>query len=463
MLFYSKIFFLFFILYFMLHWLVPIRFRLGLIIIGSTIFYGYWNPYYVWVPFALMIVAYVGTNGLAPVEGQRRSRIRLILWVTGLLLPLIFFKYTNFIYRDVVGPLVGWQGQLIDLGLPLGISFVTFTMLAYLVDVYHGKYPLERRLSMVTGYSLFYPHLIAGPILRPHELIPQLDHQPPVRNADFTFGFFLFTVGMVKKLIFADNLGDLVDPVYADVLGLSGWDYLVAIYGFSVQIYCDFSGYTDMALGTAFILGVTLPDNFERPYISASIREFWQRWHITLSHWLRDYLYIPLGGNRKGLPRQVLNILITMGLCGLWHGANWTFIVWGLVHGLAAITTHLARRFWNAALLMPRWLAVLLTFHFVTVAWVLFRSPDLATVQRLITGPFTASYIPASEYLSKNSFPLALMGIFFLTHFLDDHDHFRALIRRLPKFMVWTFAVFFFILALVIGSGNTGKFIYFDF
>src|SRR6185437_9531767 len=205
--------------------------------------------------------------------------------------------------------------------LPLGISFVTFTLTAYVVDVYRGRFRVERNLVKMRGYVLFFPHLIAGPILRPHELLPQLGHLRRALGARFTLGVALFAIGLVKKVIFADTISVLVDHVYHESGVVSGWEYLLAVHGFSMQIYCDFSGYTDMAIGLAYILRIRLPTNFRRPYISSSIVEFWRRWHITLSFWLRDYLYIPLGGNRQGRSRQMLNLLITMVLGGLWHGA----------------------------------------------------------------------------------------------------------------------------------------------
>ena len=340
MLFSSPIFFAFFAVYFLLHLITPRPARILLIIIGSTVFYAWWKISYVWLPYLLMAIAYLGVVWIeAAVDAAQRKR-RLLLTIVALFVPLAFFKYTDFIYRDVLGPVFGWHDSVLNLPLPLGVSFVTFTLTAYVVDIYSGKFAGKVSLSTLTGYVLFFPHLIAGPILRPIELIPQLWRPRAALSAHFYAGLAIFTVGLVKKLVFADQIGTVVDAAYrADVVNApTAW---LAIYGFSMQIYCDFSGYTDMAIGLALIIGVRLPNNFLRPYGAMSLIDFWRRWHITLSFWLRDYLYIPLGGNRSGRLRTYLNMIITMTLGGLWHGASWTFVIWGLLHGLGVAFVHL--------------------------------------------------------------------------------------------------------------------------
>jgi alginate O-acetyltransferase complex protein AlgI len=217
--------------------------------------------------------------------------------------------------------------------LPLGVSLVTFTLTAYIVDIYRGIFPPGAKLSHVLAYVLFFPHLIAGPILRPAELLPQLARPGPLRRTWLLPGIAIFTLGLVKKLVFADPVSEVVDAIYHSDAVPSAPEALMALYGFSLQIYCDFSGYTDMAIGIALLLGVKLPENFGQPYCAVSLVDFWRRWHITLSYWLRDYLFIPLGGSHHGLTRQIVNVMITMALGGLWHGANWTFVFWGVLHG----------------------------------------------------------------------------------------------------------------------------------
>ena len=470
MLFSSPEFFLFFAAYFLVHLALPARYRVALIIAGSTIFYGYWNPRYIWIPHALMLLAYAGARWVERARQTAAHRRRLIVVVTLLLLPLGFVKYANFIYASVLGPLFGWEGRISDLALPLGISFITFTMIAYVVDVYRGLYPLEHSISRLAALVLFFPHLIAGPILRPHDLLPQLAHPHPARRAlrvRFVYGLAIFSVGLLKKLVFADPVAAFVDTVYVgDPAGLTSAQYLLAIYGFSLQIYCDFSGYTDMAIGLAILLGMRLPTNFMHPYTSASIVEFWRRWHITLSSWLRDYLYVPLGGNRRGRGRQLGNVMITMALGGLWHGANWTFVVWGVLHGAGIAFVHALRWRLKAAqrtIPVPLWLLTLATFHFVTIAWIFFRAPDLQVAWRVLRGPFTAPPAPAAAFVSSHMFPLLLLAIFFITHRWDSHRSIRRAVHRLPQQVYWPIILLIWMLAITVSAGSSAKFIYFDF
>ena len=297
MLFSSPQFFAFLLVYVLLHLLVPARWRVYLIICGSTIFYASWRVEYVWLPYLLMAIAYGGVVWMTTTDRARERRRRMVATVSLLFVPLLVFKYTNFFYRELIGPAFGRHADLFHLPLPLGVSFITFTLTAYVVDIYRTRFPAGARPSTVLAYVLFFPHLIAGPILRPHELLPQLEQSTRARLRRVSIPIAIFTVGLVKKLVFADQIAEGVDAVYGHgAAALSGPAAMLAIYGFSAQIYCDFSGYTDMAIAVALLLGVRLPNNFLRPYTASSIVDFWRRWHITLSFWLRDYLYIPLGG-----------------------------------------------------------------------------------------------------------------------------------------------------------------------
>lgn len=466
MLFSSPAFFLFFCAYLLLHVLLPLRMRLALIVVGSSVFYGYWNPYYIWLPFALMLIAYRGAIFVMDSTGVIDRKRRLFLVVVALLAPLLAVKYTNFLYQDVLGLLTGQHERLVDWQLPLGISFITFTLIAYVVDVYSGRYRLERSAGMLAGLVLFFPHLIAGPILRPAELLPQL-HRPKRRlGVRAVFGVAIFSIGLLKKLVFADSLSEVVEHVFqAGAVGLTKTEYLLGIYAFSVQIYCDFSGYTDMAIGTAIVLGVKLPTNFQRPYAAASVVDFWTRWHITLSKWLRDYLYIPLGGNRHGYGRQTWNLNITMALGGLWHGASWNFVLWGLAHGAGISFVHAVRRFsflrWIGSL--PRPVKILVTFHFVTASWILFRSPTLSTAWRVAAGPIVAPTGDTSAFALQYAFPITLIGVFLATHRWDDHQSVRLFTQRAPRALFWPVVLLIWILAITVSSGSSAKFIYFDF
>ena len=468
MLFNSPTFWLFFAGYVTLHGLCPGRWRLWLLIVGSLIFYGYWNWLYTGLPLALALCA-AGLSAWILRAPPERRRPRLMAGVVVLLLPLAFFKYTNFLWLQVVGPLatlLDFQvgGRVIDLGLPLGISFVTFTLIAYLVDTANGTFPRPPRSKWLVGYVLFFPHLIAGPILRPHELIPQLQHSMPLRRRNVLPGLALFASGMVKKMVFADQLAPAVNAIYAHPSGHSLPEFLLAVYGFSVQIYCDFSGYTDMALGTAQILGVRLPNNFFRPYLARSITLFWRHWHRTLSYWLRDYVYIPLGGNRGGQVMTARNIVITMVLGGLWHGANWTFVIWGLLHGTAVALNHVGDRTLPRGWRLPRWLATLLTFHFVTLLWVFFRAPNLSVAGQVIRESLGgASVGDLGAFLSAHSFECCLITLFFLAHPWDESRRLRVIARKGPKTVVACALAAAIALSVAVGVGSSAQFIYFEF
>jgi len=278
MIFSSSQFYLFFSGYLVLHLIVPARQRIALIVVGSSFFYGYWNPWYVWLPYLLVAIAFFGTLWQQRACDAAARRWRVTLVVAAVLAPLVVIKYTNFFYQDVLGIFVGDRGPLVSWAFPLGISFVTFTLIAYVVDVYRGKYPVERSPGLLSGLVLFFPHLIAGPILRPHDLLPQLANpQPATRGFGirFVYGFAIFTLGLFKKTVVADTLSETVRTVYEGAAsGLNATDYLLAWYGFCAQIYCDFSGYTDMAIGVAMILGVRLTTKTEQPFAAQSIIEF---------------------------------------------------------------------------------------------------------------------------------------------------------------------------------------------
>ena len=464
MLFSSPVFFVFFAAYFIAHLLLPRQWRLVLIIGGSTIFYAWWKVEYVWLPYLLMAIAYFGAIWMQRAKQEASRRWRAGLAIALLFLPLAIFKYTNFFYNDVFGAITG-GGKLLDLTLPLGVSFVTFTLTAYVVDIYRGKFTGQTRPLTVLAYVLFFPHLIAGPILRPIELIPQLEHPRRKKSLLPTAAVALFTIGLVKKLVVADTLAGLVDTIYGQSGTPTAPAALFAIYGFSAQIYCDFSGYTDMAIALGMLLGIRLPNNFLQPYCAGSIIDFWRRWHITLSFWLRDYLYIPLGGNRGGRFNEIRNIMITMTLGGLWHGASWTFVIWGILHGLAVSAVHTAREVlhWTWLSRMPRWVGVLLTFHFVTVAWVFFRAPSLGRAAAVLSGVAVGGWAGTLGYLSTHVFEILLIVVFITLHKYDDHRRIRIGAARLRPEILWPSLVALWVIAITVSQGSSAKFIYFDF
>lgn len=468
MLFNSLPFLIFFLIYAALHALCPARWRLWLVVAGSAIFYGYWNWHYAWLPFALTGAAFTATRWtLARPPGRRRGR--LAAGIILLLAPLILFKYANFLWLDAIGPLAGvvdgWRPRQppVPLSLPLGISFVTFTLLAYLIDYATGRYRQPLSLKWLLGYVLFFPHLISGPILRPHELIPQLQRGMKIRTRALLPGLALIACGLVKKMVFADQLGPAITHAYSAHGGLTWPDVLLAVYGFPVQIYCDLSGYTDMALGLARVLGVRLPGNFRQPYCAGSITEFWQRWHITLTHWFRDYVFFTLPGSRRSYWRALRNVVITMALTGAWHGARWTFVVWGLLHGLQMVLERLIKRAWRPPP-PPLWLRQLITFHIFALLAILFRAGDFSAVSRIFRGLLGGAPIgDPIGFVTIHSFDCLLIGLFFLVHRWDDTRRVTIATRRLGARAAMVGVAAAMVVAIAVGMNSTTQFIYFDF
>src|SRR5688500_15682155 len=367
------------------------------ILAASYFFYGWVDWRWVLLLMASRLVNTVTGQVIArspsPTGRQRAPTVALVFD----LLLLGVFTHLGVFVPDLDGALestgLGSRLPLAQIVLPVGLSFFTCEAISYVVDVYRGETPAASLMD-VAILQAFFPHLVAGPIVRANELLPQLRTPRDPRAVLAGPGLFLVAGGLVKKTVVADELARrVVDPVFNDPAGHSGAEVLLAIYGFAAQIYCDFSGYTDMAIGLALLLGFVLPQNFNRPYLALSLQDFWRRWHMTLSRWLRDYLYIPLGGNRGGARKTYRNLMLTMLLGGLWHGAAWTFVIWGGIHGGALSAERWARRHW-AGFHMPAWLAWLVTFHVVCLAWVFFRSPDLDTAFSMLGAAFAGGPSP---------------------------------------------------------------------
>ncbi|MGH2848129.1 MAG: MBOAT family O-acyltransferase [Thermoleophilaceae bacterium] len=374
----------FFLVVFVLSWALmphPRAWR-PFILVASYVFYGWVDWRWVLLLVASSLVNTFAAQVIAR-SPSRRTRKRALVGAIAFDLGLLcVFKYLGFFVSEMDAALdsiaLGSPLPLVQIVLPIAISFFTFQAITYVADVYRGE-TKAASLGDVAILQAFFPHLVAGPIVRANELLPQLRTPRNPREVLAGPGLFLIAGGLVKKTVIADELArGVVDPVFNDPGAHSGLEVLLAIYAFAAQIYCDFSGYTDMAIGLALLLGYQLPQNFNRPYLARSLQEFWRRWHMTLSRWLRDYLYIPLGGNRDGPRRTYRNLMLTMLLGGLWHGAAWTFLIWGGIHGGAMCAERWARERFEG-FRMPGWAAWLITFHVVCLAWVFFRSPDLST------------------------------------------------------------------------------------
>jgi alginate O-acetyltransferase complex protein AlgI len=403
-LFNTATFFVFFAVVLVLYRALPHRSQNWMLLGASYLFYGWWEWRFLSLLWLSTIIDYVA--GLAIQRARERGNHRamkatLALSVGGQLAILGFFKYFNF-FADSAAALLSNLGFNASMGslnviLPVGISFYTFQTMSYTIDIYRGAFLPTRNFIDFALSVAFFPHLVAGPIQRARSLIVQFEQPRVVTRTDWEEGLLLFGVGLFRKVAIADPAGAIADTFFANPVAYTSPQLAAGVVLYALQIYSDFAGYSDMARGSARLMGFTLMRNFRHPYFATSFSDFWSRWHISLSSWLRDYLYIPLGGNRKGRLRTHVNLMTTMLLGGLWHGANWTFVVWGALHGLFLIAQHawdstwantaaprLARNRWIAA--SGRVLAGAIVFALVNVAWVFFRAPDFTTAFTYLGG-----------------------------------------------------------------------------
>lgn len=385
---------------------------------------------------------------------------------------LCYFKYTNF-FAGLITQAIGGNFQPWDIFLPAGISFFIFKSLSYTIDVYRGKMQPVSSLLDYAFYVSFFPVLLAGPIVRATDFIPQIRKPLNITSRMFAFGVYLIAIGLFKKMVISDYISvNFVSRVFDNPTLFSGGEILMALYGYSIQLYCDFSGYSDMAIGISALLGFKIPANFNAPYKADSLSDFWRRWHISLSSWIRDYIYISLGGNRKGKFRMYLNQMIAMTLCGLWHGASLNFVLWGVLHGLG-VCIH---KFFSQTVLghdrhyhpsgIKRFFAVFITFHLVTFLWIFFRASDLNTagllIHQLVT-KFDVTLVPAIFAAYKYVF--ALMAFALITHYIPDSWQ-EAIVTGLQKVGVVGCAVFItavIFIAMQVKSSDIQPFIYLQF
>jgi len=465
MLFPTGVFALFFATVFLGHWTL-VRAAPGLVrpflLAASLVFYGFWSPSFA---AALVVVGlFAWFVGLKAAKGQGRAW--LWLGVGGVLLWLFWFKYAGFMMREVGGALalLGLDAPpMLEILLPVGISFYVFQAISYMVDVRRGDAEAARSPLDVLVYLTFFPHIAAGPIVRAAHFLPQLAQRPDVGRIPVAMALLLILGGLFKKVVLASEIATgVVDPVFRDPEAYGAADILLASYGYTVQIWCDFSAYSDMAIGVAALLGYHFPKNFDQPFRATSLSEFWRRWHISLSTWLRDYLYKPLGGSHGGSRRTARNLMLTMVLGGIWHGANWTFVLWGALHGAALVVERYVlgwrERPSSSLAMLLRWAV---TFHIVVIAFVLFRAPDLATVDAMASALATN----AEPVELASSRLLLLVGLGLGLHFLpcDLRQRSERLVARLHPAALGALAGI--VLLVVLGAGPEGvaPFIYFQF
>jgi D-alanyl-lipoteichoic acid acyltransferase DltB (MBOAT superfamily) len=472
-----------------LYYVLPHRWRWLLLLVASYYFYMCWKASYALLLLLSTGAAYGAALGIDRTDDPRRKK-RLLWACVGLLLGILFtFKYYNFANASLRGLFAALRIPVeipySNLLLPIGISFYTFQKISYVVDVYHGRVKAEKHFGIFAVYSCFFPQLVAGPIERAQHLLRQFYEIHEFSYDRATSGLALLLWGFFKKVVVADRVAILVKAVYGDPHSYSGAPLLAATVLFAFQIYCDFSGYTDIAIGSARLLGFDLMMNFRQPYFSASIPEFWRRWHISLSTWFKDYVYIPLGGNRVVKWRWYYNLFITFLISGLWHGANWTFAAWGALHGFYMVVDSLVGP--GRERLLSRWsggpagvafagINVAITFALVVIAWIPFRAADFGDAWYIFTHLFSGSgnwfnlTAVAIQFrgLGLNTVEMSYcalsIGIVVLYDLIDSHRNVWDLLRAGPRTVRWAVMYALLILVLFFGPYNQAQnFIYFQF
>ena len=474
MIFSSGVFLLLFLGFSLVYWALGTKTTLRLMFVTAFSYYFYYKSsgFYFFLLAIVTVSDYYMARMISEVRDTSRMTAKfLIIFSLTLDLGLLFyFKYTNF-FGEMWASLTGGTFSALDIFLPVGISFFTFQSLSYTIDVYRGQLrPLDSMLDYAF-YVSFFPQLVAGPIVRARDFIPQIRRPLCVTNEMIGRGVFLIIAGLFKKAVISDYISvNFVERVFAQPDLYSGLENLLAVYGYTLQIYCDFSGYSDMAIGLALLLGFQFPKNFDSPYKSQSITEFWRRWHISLSSWLKDYLYISLGGNRKGKFRQYLNLMITMLLGGLWHGASLNFIVWGGFHGLMLVFDKL----FNTSFLNRQkegtsgvsWWRILITFHLAAFAWIFFRNQTFEGSFLMLEQIFT-NFQPqiflqwATSYWAVGL--LMLLG--YVLHFLPQSwsERTQHFVTRSPLVVQALLIVVVIFIVIQVKSSDVQPFIYFQF
>ncbi len=413
MLFHSHPFLVFFTIVFSIYWsLKHAGARKLILLLASYVFYMAWDPRFGLLLLGSTLIDYLIGLGLQARRRARERKFLIVLSIVSNLTILGFFKYFNF-FQESLTQLLGFQWKHLPIILPVGISFFTFQALSYTIDVYRRRLPAERQFTEFALYIALFPHLVAGPIVRAVDFLPQLKFPKYWCWDRLHEGLLLFLFGLAKKLAVADNLALVANDVFAMPEAYSSLGCYLGTLCFAGQIYCDFSGYSDMARGLALCFGYRLMDNFNMPYVSTNPSDFWKRWNISLSSWLKNYLYIPLGGNRGSRFQTLRNLLITMTLGGLWHGANWTFVLWGVFHGFYLILYHAWRSPWSRLETFPvtRLILWLLNFHFILLGWILFRSANLDVAFTILSKLMSFDSLGSTPFSNGLFFLLLLLLI----------------------------------------------------
>ena len=466
MLFNSLNFLIFFPVVFLLYVNLPKSFRSLVLLLSSYFFYACWRIEYLPLIMFSTVVDYFVAIGI-PDNSKRGKKALLSLSLISNFGLLFFFKYHNFFAREVnsvIDGLIPYHEFL----LPVGISFYTFQTVSYTIDVYRGQLQPERNFIKFATFVSFFPQLVAGPIERASDLLSELNKDYVYDPHRFDTGLRLMLWGFFKKIVIADNLAKLVDIYYSQYESADYLSMLIGLTAFSFQIFCDFSGYSDIARGVARIFGINLMNNFNMPYLSGSIKEFWSRWHISLSTWFRDYVYIPLGGGRVSSILVYRNLFITFFISGIWHGANWTFMVWGTFHAvLLMIEKFLSTRLKPIESYWLQKLKILFTFILVTIGWIYFRSQNISQANLILLNFFGLNFDGTRSFLFADFKTALLLALGFLIvkiiiQLLREHNklfHFN----KLPRFVQYLSYLATMVIILLFGSIDSKEFIYFDF
>jgi D-alanyl-lipoteichoic acid acyltransferase DltB (MBOAT superfamily) len=460
-----------------LYYLIPHRHRWILLLTASCVFYMWFVPKYILILLVTIIIDYsAGLLMERDADSPKKKKRWMVISITSTLLVLFIFKYLGFLNDSVValcqslGLNVNTSVKLI---LPIGLSFHTFQSMSYVIEVYRGNQKAERHFGYYALYVMFFPQLVTGPIERPGNLLRQLHEEKSFNENNLARGLRLILFGFFIKMVVADNLGGYVDEVYAHPEEYNSWSVWLAMVFYSFQIYGDFFGYSTIALGSALLMGYEISDNFRSPYLSKNIAEFWHRWHISLSTWFRDYVYIPMGGSRVKFGRWMYNILVVFVLSGIWHGANWTFLFWGFAHGLLHIIEKALRssfgkkepsgipshsRFIQGLLNL---LGVVRTFLLVTLFWVMFRSTDFANMKAMFTAAF--SQFDGGRQLVIDPKLWLFLGLFMLSDIILRGRRFDSWCEDKPVLLRWSICALMVFLTIVFSSVNNFPFIYFQF
>ena len=466
MLFNSLTYLIFFPIICILYWCIPFKYRNAILLIASYYFYMSWEPTYA----ILIMITSLSTWGCALLidKNEKQKKMIIALCIIINLFILFTFKYYNFAVNTITSTmsLAGFRLYIphSDFLLPVGISFYTFQCIGYIIDVYRKDIKPEKNLITYALFVSFFPQLVAGPIERAKNLLPQFHTQHSFDGDSFIDGLKMMIGGFFMKLCIAGNVAPYVDAVYNNVPNHNGTSFLLATFFFTFQIFCDFGGYSLIAIGTAKCLGFKLMQNFNHPYLSLSVKEFWRRWHISLSSWFSDYVYIPLGGSRCNQVIHYRNLFITMLTSGLWHGANWTFVCWGGLHGLSLICNSYYSKLSKKKTIAPKLVRILSTFCFISLAWIFFRANSITDALTIIQGIFTnQGSLFKGDGIPSLILPIFMIGILLCKEIKDEYHLKLSLMHNTNPWISVPSSAIVIIIILLCAEFNSGQFIYFQF